>query len=240
MASGKPGVRQTVVSSSTLCHCSVWPPLRSFPHNCRLRKGVEKLLLESGYKDRGTLFKAQVFLICYNHCFLKDAPCLSLSHSDGARLKAEKRLPGPGEGGRGKSWETDEAEKVLGKGVNEKKVGRWGAADGWAFLKCQHCSESSQVICLLWVFGVSGWGEVCAGREDFETVARRMWLGARQASDTLVHACLLPHLAQACSFRRIIPRNAVFASWSRTLSRKVSHWRLHSSLPAAIQVDSLV
>lgn len=53
------------------------------------------------------------------------APCLSLSHRDGARLKAEKRLlPGPGEGSRGKSWETDEAEKVLGKGVNEKKVGR--------------------------------------------------------------------------------------------------------------------
>lgn len=37
-------------------------------------------------------------------------------------------LAGPGEGGRGKSWKTDEAEKGLGKGGNEKKVGRQGVS----------------------------------------------------------------------------------------------------------------
>lgn len=58
-------------------------------------------------------------------------PCLP--HRDGARLKAEKRLlAGPGEGGRGKSWKTDEAEKGLGKGENEKKVGKPGDSSGAA------------------------------------------------------------------------------------------------------------
>lgn len=40
-------------------------------------------------------------------------------------MKTEKRLlAGPGEGGRGKSWETDQTEKGLGKGENGKKAGR--------------------------------------------------------------------------------------------------------------------
>lgn len=117
-------------------------------------------------------------------------PIPPLSPRDGARLKAEKRLlAGPGEGGRGKSWETDEAEEGLGKGEKEKRVGGRGhsseGAEWPAFLSCQHC--------LLWVFGVSGWGEVCAGGEGFEALARRMWGGRGVASGTLVHTCTRAH-----------------------------------------------
>jgi hypothetical protein len=76
---------------------------------------------------------------------------LPLSHRDGARLKADKRLlAGPGEGGRGKSWETDQAEKGLGKGENGEKACRQGdssgAAERRAFLKCQH--RSSDLLAL--------------------------------------------------------------------------------------------
>lgn len=45
--------------------------VRSFLQNCRLRKGLERPLLGSGYKDQSTLLRAPLFLICCNPFFLE-------------------------------------------------------------------------------------------------------------------------------------------------------------------------